>query len=171
MLAPIQTKLLDEVTPVLRRRAAQPRRARRSTGGARTLPFPSPVPATPLGEAQALPLPASQPAALDPVQLLVGILGDGPAIQRLRVRGDGMRDALVNDGDEIVLQPEHRVGQGELALVRLSGGARALRRLYFEGDRVRLQSESRRTAPEFVDADALVIEGRVLAIVRAGAQV
>jgi SOS-response transcriptional repressor LexA len=130
--------------------------------GPRALPLPLPAEV-----AAPVFAPVNPGAVVDPIALLHGVERDVPDTFALTVRGPGMRDALVNDGDVVLLQRTADVSDGELAAVRVNGhGSTVLRRLYFDREQVRLQPENRRLAPERVDRHDLTIEGRVIAIAR-----
>lgn len=178
MLSPIQTRLLSDAP-------AAPARARRTRtrvlrgSRSRTLPLPlseqdaargrAAEPAGAPDPSRELPALRVVPAApeISPVDLLGGILGEAGGVYSLTVRGDALADALVADGDLVMLQPGGQVTSGELAAVRLRGeGVLALRRVYFENGHVRLQPENHRYPPVVVSRADVEIEGRVLAIVR-----
>ena len=53
----------------------------------------------------------------------------------LRVRGDSMIDAMVNDGDIVIMQPQYEARNGEMVAVYLRNDMSAtLKRFYVEGD-------------------------------------
>lgn len=95
-------------------------------------------------------------------------LGDArPSVFACLVEGDAMRDALVSDGDTLILEEVTELRSGELVALRLpDDDALRLRRVYPAGERLRLQSEDRRWAGEWYLAEQLRFEGRVVAILR-----
>lgn len=85
----------------------------------------------------------------------------------LRVRGDSMIDAMVNDGDIVIMQPQYEARNGEMVAVYLRNDMSAtLKRFYVEGDRVRLQPANPTLQPIFVDPEEVQIQGRVLMVLR-----
>ena len=86
----------------------------------------------------------------------------------LRVRGTSMIDALINDGDIVLMEPTDSVDDGEMAAVYLgSSNETTFKRVYREGKRVRLQPENATMQPFHVDADDLSVQGRFVGVVRA----
>ena len=76
-----------------------------------------------------------------------------------------MRDALVNDGDVILVQRTTTVSDGERVVVRVKArGVTLIRRIYAEGDQLRLQPENPRLPAEILAPADVEIEGRVMAI-------
>jgi repressor LexA len=85
----------------------------------------------------------------------------------LRVQGDSMIDALVGDGDLLIVERKAEAARGQMAVVHLrSQNAATLKYLYPEDERVRLQP-AHPTLPAFhVPARDVQVQGRVVAIVR-----
>ena len=85
----------------------------------------------------------------------------------LRVRGDSMIDAMVNDGDSVIMQPQYEARNGEMVAVYLRNDMSAtLKRFYVEGDRVRLQPANPTLTPIYVDPEEVQIQGKVLMVLR-----
>ena len=88
-------------------------------------------------------------------------------IYALKVKGMSMVDALINDGDIVLMQHVSSVENGEMAAVWLKGEKEAtLKKVYKESDRVRLQPANEQMKPLYVDYDNIEVQGRVVAIVR-----
>jgi repressor LexA len=84
-------------------------------------------------------------------------------IYALRVKGTSMIDALVNDGDIIILEQAGSPENGEMVAAWLKSEQEAtLKRFYREGDRVRLQPANEAMEPIYTDADNIEIQGKVL---------
>jgi repressor LexA len=88
----------------------------------------------------------------------------------LRVRGTSMIEDHIDDGDVVVVRPQPRVENGEIAVaivndVTVNGGA-TLKRVYVEGDTVRLQPRNPEMQPLIVAADQVEIRGKVVKLVR-----
>ncbi len=86
----------------------------------------------------------------------------------LEVDGDSMIDALVNDGDVIIMKPTREAKNGEMVAVRLKEqNETTLKHFYREGDRVRLQPANPTMDPIYVDSSTdLEIQGSVVLVIR-----
>jgi repressor LexA len=86
----------------------------------------------------------------------------------LEVQGDSMIDALINDGDIVILRQQERVENGEMAAVWLTheAGETTLKKVYHEGKRVRLQPANPTMDPIYAPADAVQIQGKVVLVIR-----
>ncbi len=88
-------------------------------------------------------------------------------IYALRVKGMSMVDALINDGDIVLMQHVSAVENGEMAAVWLRAEKEAtLKKVYVESDRIRLQPANDQMRPLYADPDNVEIQGRVIAVVR-----
>ncbi len=88
-------------------------------------------------------------------------------IYALKVKGMSMVDALINDGDTVLMQHVSAVENGEMAAVWLKGEKEAtLKKVYMEADRIRLQPANEQMNPFYADYDNVEIQGRVVAVVR-----
>jgi repressor LexA len=85
----------------------------------------------------------------------------------LRVTGESMIDAMVADGDVIILKRQNVARNGDMVAVWLNErGETTLKKYYLEGPTVRLQPANPLMEPIYVDARQVSIQGRVLAILR-----
>jgi repressor LexA len=81
----------------------------------------------------------------------------------LRVKGTSMIDALVNDGDLVLMEETEDADNGDMVAVWLKDrNETTLKKIYFEGDRIRLQPANTAMEPIFVRAEDVEIQGRVL---------
>lgn len=86
----------------------------------------------------------------------------------LRVTGDSMIDAMVADGDIVILKRQNIAHNGDMVAVWLTErGETTLKKYFHEGKKVRLQPANPLMDPIYVDADQVSVQGRVLAILRA----
>jgi repressor LexA len=84
----------------------------------------------------------------------------------LKVRGTSMIDALVNDGDIVILEQTSSCDDGDMVAAWLKKENEAtLKKFYREGDRVRLQPANSTMKPIFTAADNVEIQGKVLATI------
>ncbi|MCL0029277.1 transcriptional repressor LexA [Dehalococcoidia bacterium] len=85
----------------------------------------------------------------------------------LRVKGLSMVDALVADGDLVLLEPADRVNNGDMVAAWLNQSEETtLKRFYMEGDIVRLQPENESMEPIMVAANNVSVRGRVVGVIR-----
>ncbi len=88
-------------------------------------------------------------------------------VYALRVKGMSMVDALINDGDIVLMQQVNAVENGEMAAVWLRAEKEAtLKKVYVEPDRVRLQPANDQMKPFYAPSDNVEIQGRVIAVIR-----
>ena len=85
----------------------------------------------------------------------------------LMVKGTSMIDALIDDGDVVVIKPMQQAQPGEMVVAWLKEEEEAtLKRYYPEGKRVRLQPANRQMDPIYCDAANLEIRGKVVEVIR-----
>ena len=88
-------------------------------------------------------------------------------VYALRVKGTSMVDALINDGDIVLMQYINSVENGEMAAVWLKAEKEAtLKKLYVEPNRVRLQPANSEMDPIYASPDNVEVQGRVIAVIR-----
>lgn len=123
-----------------------------------------------------IPLPTSDFAAYDPESSSISIARStiprseqrSSNLFALEVSGDSMIDAMVNDGDVVIMKPAQEAHNGEMVAVWLEGkDETTLKYFYKEGDRVRLQPANPTMKPIYVDDPRNVrIQGKVVMVVR-----
>jgi repressor LexA len=85
----------------------------------------------------------------------------------LRVKGDSMIDALVNDGDIVVLKHQQQARNGDMVAVRLlDRDETTLKHFYRENGHVRLQPANPTLEPIYLHPSQVEVQGQVVAIVR-----
>ena len=86
----------------------------------------------------------------------------------LKVQGDSMIDAMVNDGDIVILKPAQEAHNGEMVAVWLSDRNETTLKFFFkEKDRYRLQPANPTMKPIYIDKnEALEIKGKVVMVIR-----
>ena len=90
-----------------------------------------------------------------------------PNVYGLRVKGNSMIDALVADGDLVLLEPVPQPENGDMVAAWLTERDEAtLKRFYLEGDKVRLQPANETMEPITVPAESVAVRGRVVGVVR-----
>ncbi len=117
-----------------------------------------------------IPAPESDFALMgdETIELSRDLVGDLENLYALQVEGNSMIDALVHDGDVVVMRHQRRVENGEMAAVWLKdSGEVTLKRFYHEGKRVRLQPANPTMAPIYVDDPQMVeVQGKVVMVIR-----
>jgi repressor LexA len=103
----------------------------------------------------------------DILELTYGAVTNGNNLFALKVEGDIIQDETVGQGDILILQNQKQAQDGDLVVVRnLKDGALRLRRYYCENGRVRLESLKAGDEPLLLNAGAVEIQGKVVAIIR-----
>jgi repressor LexA len=112
---------------------------------------------------QPIPVPEASVDYSETVEIAEEMARGKENIYALRVKGTSMIDALVNDGDIIILEQAGSPENGEMVAAWLKSEQEAtLKRFYREGDRVRLQPANEAMEPIYTDADNIEIQGKVL---------
>lgn len=84
----------------------------------------------------------------------------------LQVKGDSMQDEAILDGDYILVERTNVVRNGEIVVALVDGMESTLKRIYKEGDKVRLQPSNAAMQPVIVPAAAVQVQGRVIGVLR-----
>ena len=84
----------------------------------------------------------------------------------LRVNGDSMIDAMVNDGDIVIMRHENDARNGDMVAVWLSDDTTTLKYYYQEGNQVRLQPANPTMEPIYVDRQDVQVQGKVMMVLR-----
>jgi len=117
-----------------------------------------------------LPVPAPDTWATVPeetVQLTEELARGRDGIYALRVKGTSMIDALIDDGDTVLMQQVSTVDDGDMAAVWLRREQEVtLKKVYREGNRIRLQPANRQMEPLYQHPDNVEIQGRVIGVIR-----
>lgn len=123
-----------------------------------------------------IPIPSSPLSYFDPescIEIAQSILPAREKVDELfalEVQGDSMIDAMVNDGDIVVMRPAKDATNGEMVAVWIdSTDETTLKYFYRENNRVRLQPANPTMEPIYIDnpdAAGLRIMGKVVMVVR-----
>ncbi len=82
----------------------------------------------------------------------------------LRVRGDSMIGAHIQDGDFVVIRPQQTARDGDIVVAQVEENAVTLKQFYRETGRIRLQPANERYAPQFYDD--VRIQGKLIGVIR-----
>lgn len=110
----------------------------------------------------------SEANAVDIARSLLPSKEKGDGLYALEVRGESMIDAMINDGDIVVLRPASDARNGEMVAVWLPRDNEATLKYFFkEKDRYRLQPANPTMKPIFVKkSEPLEIKGKVVMVIR-----
>jgi repressor LexA len=106
-------------------------------------------------------------AAAETLEVTRDLARGRQGVYALRVKGRSMVDALVNDGDIVLMEYVTTVDNGEVAAIWLKSEREAtLKRFYAESGRIRLQPANSEMQPIYAEPDNVTIQGRVIAVIR-----
>lgn len=141
-------------------------------GRASTSPYRVQVPIIgQIAAGEPIPVPGSETwdatAGADLLEVTADLTRGKQDIYALKVKGMSMIDALINDGDVVLMQYASTVNNGEMAAVWLKAEKEVtLKKVYTEPTRVRLQPANSQMQPIYADAENVEIQGRVIAVIR-----
>ncbi len=84
----------------------------------------------------------------------------------LEVRGESMQDEHILSGDYVLVEKTKSAHNGDIVVALVQGSEATLKRLYREGDTVRLQPSNASMQPIIVPAAAVEVQGRVIGVLR-----
>lgn len=91
----------------------------------------------------------------------------GKNIYALRVKGTSMVDALIDDGDLVLMQQANNVDNGEMVAIWLKDEQEVtLKKIYREPGQVRLQPANRQMQPMYQRPENIEVQGRVSGVIR-----
>jgi repressor LexA len=92
---------------------------------------------------------------------------DSMNVFALQVRGNSMVDAMIGDGDIVVMQQRQKADNGDLVAVWLKDREETtLKRFFLEKGKVRLQPANPTMQPIFADPMNVEIQGKVVLVIR-----
>jgi len=104
---------------------------------------------------------------LDTVEVSGDIVRGKGDVFALRVKGTSMIDALINDGDIVLMQQADTADDGEMVAAWLKAEEETtLKKLYRERDRIRLQPANSTMEPIYADPGNVEIQGKVVGVIR-----
>lgn len=138
-------------------------------GSRRQRSVPVPIIGT-IAAGQPIPVPTADSWSFDPdesVDVSQELIGDRDHVYALRVKGNSMIDALVNDGDLVLMQATQSANDGEMVAAWLKREQEAtLKKIFFEGERVRLQPANETMEPIYTEAENVEVQGTVIGVRR-----
>jgi len=104
--------------------------------------------------------------AVDTLELS-GEITRGKDVFALRVSGQSMIDAFIDDGDIVLLEPVKKADNGDMVAAWLIKEEEVtLKRFFKEDGKVRLQPANTQMKPIYTDSSNISIQGRVVAVIR-----
>ncbi len=121
-----------------------------------------------------MPVPASDFSYYDPdsgIDVARNLLPAGDRLEdlyALRVHGDSMIDAMVNDGDIVVMQKTNQARNGEMVAIWLNDrDETTLKYFFLENGHVRLQPANPTMKPIIINDPSIVeVQGKVVLVIR-----
>ena len=123
--------------------------------------------------AAGLPLPVPDSNAMladaEVIRLARDMVGNPQGVYALQVRGDSMVDALINDGDIVIVRHQQTAENGDMVAAWIRDEkATTLKRFFWEANHtmVRLQPANPHMDPIYVHPRNLDIQGKVIGVIR-----
>jgi repressor LexA len=106
-------------------------------------------------------------AAADVIEVPRELIQGKAEVYALKVKGFSMIDALINDGDIVLMQHASTVENGQMAAVWLKNEKTVtLKKVYVTPERVRLQPANSQMQPIYAEPNNVEIQGKVIAVIR-----
>jgi repressor LexA len=109
---------------------------------------------------------AASSEEFDTIEIPSGLQRRHGRLFGLMVRGTSMVDALIDDGDVVIIKPARQAANGEMVVAWLKDEEEAtLKKFYLEGDQVRLQPANSQMGPIYSPASNVEVHGKVVDVV------
>jgi len=116
-----------------------------------------------------IPVPERGLEPLDTLTLTRDLIAEQEGLFALKVKGNSMIDALINDGDIVVMKKQESAENGEMCAIWLRDkNETTLKRFYREREknRIRLQPMNPTMKPIYASSKNVEIQGKVVLVVR-----
>jgi len=117
-----------------------------------------------------IPVPTSDTWEMEPidtVEVSSELVKGKSDVFALRVKGDSMIDALISDGDIVLMQQAETADNGEMVAAWLkSEGETTLKKLYREPNRILLQPANSQMKPIYASPKNVAVQGKVIGVIR-----
>ncbi len=101
------------------------------------------------------------------IALTGDLIQDPEGLFALKVKGNSMIDALINDGDIVVMKKQNSADNGDMVAVWLKDEKETtLKRIYREKKRIRLQPMNPTMKPFYADPNNVEVQGKVVLVIR-----
>ena len=106
-------------------------------------------------------------AEFDTIEISLDLQRRFGKLYALRVNGTSMIDALIDDGDVVIVSAGREAANGDLVVAWLKAEEEAtLKKFYLEGDQVRLQPANSQMEPIYSHASNVEVHGKVVEVIR-----
>jgi repressor LexA len=111
---------------------------------------------------------AGQPieAVENPETISLGDITRSKDVFVLQVKGESMKDEHIVDGDYVLVEKGNTARDGEIVVALVDNTEATLKRLYREGQNIRLQPSNLAMKPIIVPARSVQVQGRVIGVLR-----
>ena len=110
---------------------------------------------------------AASSAEFDTVEVSPELSRRYGTLYGLSVAGTSMIDALIDDGDVVIVNPVLEASNGDMVVAWLKDKEEVtLKKFYLEGDQVRLQPANSQMTPIYTSAGNVEIHGKVVEVIR-----
>jgi len=107
------------------------------------------------------------PIPEETLRLTQDLTRGGKNVFALRAKGTSMIDALIDDGDIVLMEEASTANDGEMVALWLRNEQEVtLKRIYREAGKIRLQPANKQMGPIYQDPDNVEIQGRVIGVIR-----
>jgi len=116
-----------------------------------------------------IPVPSSETWTSEAVEMLqlTEELTQGKEVYALKVNGLSMMDALIDDGDIVLMEPANTAEDGDVVAAWLKDKQEVtLKRFFQETGRICLQPANSQMKPIYVNPEDIEIQGRVIGVIR-----
>ena len=117
-----------------------------------------------------IPVPGSDTWSTPPeemIKLTADMVGNRRHVYALKIKGTSMVDALIDDGDTVVMEAVPTAENGQMVAVWLKDEQEVtLKKIYQEPGRIRLQPANKQMKPIYVKPQNVEVQGKVVAVLR-----
>jgi repressor LexA len=94
-------------------------------------------------------------------------LVQGKEVYALRVKGLSMIDALIDDGDVVLMEPANTADDGDMVAAWIKDKQEVtLKRLFREQQTIRLQPSNSQMKPLYVNPNNMEVQGKIVGVIR-----
>ena len=102
----------------------------------------------------------------NPESISLGDFTRSKDVYVLQVTGESMQDEHIVNGDYVLVEKTNTARDGEIVVALVGGSDATLKRIFTEGDKVRLQPSNAAMQPIIVPAAEVQVQGRVIGVLR-----
>ena len=84
----------------------------------------------------------------------------------LRVKGDSMIEAGINDGDTVIIKKSSNADNGQIAVVLIDDQEATLKRIRKKGNTIALEAANRNYGTKIYAANRIKIQGKLVSLYR-----